>query len=174
MASALGAFATDGGDPRINNPLVNDDADHSGINWPVTTTGGAIAPHHRQLHDHTVTFQEYQYYAERTRAEEQEAARTETATTGLLQVLFPTKSSAGVTPINAVNPASPGSSTSGRDEKDGLGEKEALGTQANSQSHRLNVTETEWTNASRALRTASGAACFYLITTDILGPFGVG
>jgi hypothetical protein len=38
----------------------------------------------------------------------------------------------------------------------------------------LSITEAEWTNASRAFRTATWAACFYLITTDILGPFGIG
>ena len=38
----------------------------------------------------------------------------------------------------------------------------------------MSITEAEWTNASRAFRTATWAACFYLITTDILGPFGVG
>ena len=39
---------------------------------------------------------------------------------------------------------------------------------------RMAITETEWTNANRAFRTATWAACFYLITTDILGPFGIG
>lgn len=39
---------------------------------------------------------------------------------------------------------------------------------------RINITDAEWTNANRAFRTATWAACFYLITTDILGPFGVG
>lgn len=35
------------------------------------------------------------------------------------------------------------------------------------------VSDDEWTNASRAMRTATWAAVFYLITTDILGPFNV-
>ena len=35
------------------------------------------------------------------------------------------------------------------------------------------VTDDEWTNASRAIRTATWLAVFYLITTDILGPYGV-
>jgi amino acid permease len=38
---------------------------------------------------------------------------------------------------------------------------------------RGSVTEEEWTNASRALRTATRGTIFYLITTDILGPFGL-
>ncbi|KAI1743939.1 transmembrane amino acid transporter protein-domain-containing protein [Xylaria scruposa] len=35
------------------------------------------------------------------------------------------------------------------------------------------VTDEEWVNASRAFRTASWGAVFYLITTDVLGPFAV-
>jgi hypothetical protein len=38
---------------------------------------------------------------------------------------------------------------------------------------RLEISDDEWTNASRAVRTATWAAIFYLITTDILGPFNV-
>ena len=36
------------------------------------------------------------------------------------------------------------------------------------------ITDEEWINASRAARTATWAAVFYLITTDILGPFSTG
>jgi hypothetical protein len=39
--------------------------------------------------------------------------------------------------------------------------------------NRDQITAEEWTNASRALRTATKSAIFYLITTDILGPFGL-
>ncbi|KAI0469309.1 transmembrane amino acid transporter protein-domain-containing protein [Xylaria cf. heliscus] len=35
------------------------------------------------------------------------------------------------------------------------------------------VTDEEWADASRAFRTASWGAVFYLITTDVLGPFAV-
>ena len=37
---------------------------------------------------------------------------------------------------------------------------------------KASVTAAEWANAQRALRHASAAAVFYLITTDILGPYG--
>ncbi|CAG8978706.1 hypothetical protein HYALB_00004689 [Hymenoscyphus albidus] len=36
-----------------------------------------------------------------------------------------------------------------------------------------NVSVAEWKNASRAIRTAGWSSIFYLITTDILGPFSV-
>jgi hypothetical protein len=36
-----------------------------------------------------------------------------------------------------------------------------------------NVPDADWKNASRAVRTAGWTSVFYLITTDILGPFSV-
>ena len=39
---------------------------------------------------------------------------------------------------------------------------------------RWEITDQEWINASRAARTATWGAIFYLITTDILGPFSTG
>ena len=86
------ALAGDGGDPRINNGL--------------TTVEGPITPSNRLLHDSAVTFEEYHYYAGLTRAEEDETYKTNPPTTGLMQVLFPTKSDGGVKSI----PVKPGSS----------------------------------------------------------------
>lgn len=51
----------------------------------------------------------------------------------------------------------------------GMDEKNAGTTAVN----RSSISDEEWMNAQRAVRQASGAACFYLITTDILGPFGL-
>lgn len=36
------------------------------------------------------------------------------------------------------------------------------------------MSDEEWTNASRAFRTATAGSAFYLITVDILGPYGIG
>lgn len=41
------------------------------------------------------------------------------------------------------------------------------------QEDRYGVTEAEWEQAQRAVRTATWGSMFYLITTDILGPWGV-
>jgi hypothetical protein len=120
----------------------------------------------RLLCDPSITFDEYRYYAELTRNEERETAKTEPATAGIMQMLFPTKSSPGVKQISG----SPGSRGSSNEETE---KKELLPVDLD-RPKRVNITDTEWTNASRAMRTASGAACFYLITTDILGPFGIG
>jgi hypothetical protein len=154
MASGMiPAIAADGGDPRMPSSVIRDE---DGPNSPVS----------RLLHDPSVTFEEYRYYAERTRAEENEAAQTESPSKGILQVIFPTKSDTGVTPVSA---------SPRRSDSPGNGDEKKEGSDAvPPQSHRLTITDAEWTNASRAIRTASGAACFYLITTDILGPFGIG
>ena len=40
-------------------------------------------------------------------------------------------------------------------------------------SQRAVVTDEEWINASKAMRNATGMAVFYLLTTDVLGPFGL-
>jgi hypothetical protein len=42
-----------------------------------------------------------------------------------------------------------------------------------SSSDRHGITEAEWEQAQRAFRTATWGSMFYLITTDILGPWGV-
>jgi hypothetical protein len=75
------------------------DVGDTGIDSPVAEGKGIIAPYNRFLHDPAVQFEEYHYYAQLTRPEERETARKDTATMGILQVIFPTKSGAGVTPI---------------------------------------------------------------------------
>lgn len=117
------------------------------------SNGVAIKPQQRLLHDPNVTFEEYLYYAERTRAEEDRLAAANPPRVTLKSIFIPSTSqgvisegAAGswnaVTELNLSDPAV-----------------------------RATISDEEWTNASRALRTASAAACFYLITTDILGPF---
>lgn len=106
-----------------------------------------IRPQHRQAYDHTISFEEYYYYAQKTREEEQhlEAPKTDWA-----ELLFMKKKDKRQPDAAAVAPST----------IDDTG--------------RLQITDEEWTNASRMMRTASWGACFYLITTDILGPYGVG
>ena len=125
-----------------------------------------IKPQHRLLHDPHVTFEEYIHYARLTREEEKETDRLypEEGRKNVLRLLFPSKSGAGVRGKAATRP-------------DGVPEQEPRRlSRANlaDQNARLHVSDEEWKNASRALRTATWASCFYLITTDILGPFGVG
>jgi len=148
------AFGT-GHDPREKVFEAGEDPDQkTSVDSP--SHGGPIKPQHRAFHDPLVTFEEYQYYAERTRAEEDNFAE-EAPTTGILAVLFPTKSGTG-DQIDAER----------------KGSEVAQAYNLSDQRQRATITDEEWTNASRALRTASTGAIFYLITTDIFGPFGLG
>ncbi|CZR69010.1 related to neutral amino acid permease [Phialocephala subalpina] len=108
-----------------------------------------IKPQARSPHDAAVTFEEYHYYAHRTREEEK---TLESPVMNWREVVLRKKGHDG----------------------DDKGHTETHLTAANftSRENRLEITDEEWTNASRAFRTASWGACFYLITTDILGPYG--
>ncbi len=117
-----------------------------------------IRPQERALHDAGVTLEEYMYYAKKTRAEEDATVHSAPKLT-LMDILFPSRGESrqlGVSPSH---------------EKLRGSHIEVNLSNAESRAH---VSDLEWTNASRALRSATAAACFYLITTDILGPFGIG
>lgn len=113
----------------------------------------AIKPQQRLLHDPNVTFEEYLYYAERTRAEEDRLAAANPPRVTLKSIFIPSTSKGVVS--------------------EGAAGSWSAVTELNlsDPTVRATISDEEWTNASRALRTASAAACFYLITTDILGPF---
>lgn len=145
-------LAVGGGDPRLSV-----DEGQNGISSMAYTL-----PQMRKLHDPNVTFAEYNYYAKKTRAEEDSDAaeeRSSAGTTGILNVIFPSKSNKGV--------------------EQHLGEGEKRGSviaatvNLSNPDKRAQISDEEWTNANRALRTATWGAIFYLITTDILGPFGL-
>lgn len=109
---------------------------------------GPISPQMRLLHDTDVTFQEYQYYARLTR-EEQENIPKSKAGKNIAAYLIPSL------------------------QKSEQNEVEVVQANTSDPEKRVEITDQEWTNASRALRTATAGAIFYLITTDILGPFGL-
>ena len=123
----------------------------------------AVATGHG-LHDHHVPFEEYLYWAQISRADERyEDPRHD-------YTLFGKVIKKGRTAGAATLPPEPTSVA----EKNGGGsdfEKSAV-VPADTRG-RLPITDAEYTNASRALRTATWGAIFYLITTDILGPFSV-
>ena len=143
MAGTAGPLAMGGGDPRSS----------AGIG---TKNDGAITRHEIQkLHDPSVTFEEYLHYAAITRADTRyEQAPQESKT--FTQKLNPWNRSGLV--------AAATSGTKG--EKIGIEEKDS---ERSPQPY--HVSEEEYINASRAVRTATWGAVFYLITTDILGPW---
>ena len=143
----MGNLALDGGDPRLSMP-----DEKMGGQGVVAYT----RPQMRLLHDPKVSFEEYYYYAQQTRAEENanmdQLAAGEAR--GIMSLLLPTKG---------------GKSALVADK--GSGQMPVVNI--SDKSNRANITDEEWTNASRAVRTATIGAAFYLITTDILGPFAL-
>ena len=111
-----------------------------------------IKPQARLLHDPAVTFEEYQYYARRTREEEKHLISPKLRWRQI---------------INRTTNEDAGQIDAGADSK-------VPEVNFANEGNRLQITDEEWTNASRAMRTASSGAAFYLITTDIIGPYGVG
>lgn len=146
--------------------------------------GQYVKPQFRKLHDNSVKFEEYYHYSRLTRAEEdlmnaRDEQEGKSTGGGFLSTLFPTKNNAG-----AATTAAAERQGSLVNEKLNLADPQAM----------MQITDEEWKNASRALRTASASAIFYLITTgkprgemrlasrvpgtdmchlDILGPFGL-
>ena len=114
-----------------------------------------IKPQGRLLHDPAVTFEEYQYYARQTR----EAEKNYEPPKLLWRDILTRNTKNGVP----------------QDENGAKSHIERLiDRNFATKEGRLLISDDEWTNASRAMRTASWGAAFYLITTDILGPYGVG
>ena len=114
-----------------------------------------IKPQARLLHDPAVTFEEYQYYARRTREEEKQIESPKLRWREIIH--------------RRTNENAPSIDAGADHQKRKVPELNFA-----HEGNRLQITDEEWTNASRAMRTASSGAAFYLITTDILGPYGVG
>ncbi|KAI1270978.1 transmembrane amino acid transporter protein-domain-containing protein [Xylaria sp. FL0933] len=110
---------------------------------PPPTLQSYFPPRQRKVHDSSVTFEEYYYYAQRTREEQLLLEAPEWQ----WRTLFASRKK---------HP----DADHGADHHDEVRSGEL-------------VTDEEWVYASRAFRTASWGAVFYLITTDILGPFAV-
>lgn len=99
-----------------------------------------IKPQGRKPHDPDVRFEEYYYYAQRTREEEK---TFEPPTTNWREILLRKKKA-----HDGGNEGPSAHSThhlTGKDFAD--------------RTHRLEISDEEWTNASRAFRTASWGAC---------------
>jgi hypothetical protein len=117
-------------------------------------------------HDKSVTFEQYVYHAKISRAEE---ATQNHAGNAITQEGFVGNLKRRFRKEPAVSETSSQENTVAQTEKE-LSEKRAEPT---GHHENLHISDTEWYRASRALRTATWAGVFYLITTDILGPFSV-
>lgn len=170
--SQLANLALEGGDPR--NP------EH-----PITRL--TAEPLETQLlraaHDSSVTFEEYVYWADITRAEEKHENQKHRIAAGpkTLKSLLKNRFSNYKAPIAVESPRSGSTAEEKPTVSNDLGADNAL-TENNAavkkdenptvlQGNLGGVSDAEYKNASRAIRTASWSSIFYLITTDILGPF---
>ena len=135
----------DGGDARMNSSAGVGFGEAAAISRPAI----------QKLHDPSITIEEYMHYAAITRADDRNHITTHI------------DSAASVAGLKSLNPFAkkrePAVSTTTE-----LNEKVAA---ESSPDGRFIVTEEEYIQASRAVRTATWGAVFFLITTDILGPF---
>lgn len=147
MAGAIsgGGMNLDGGDPRMGLA--------AGVGHGEADTISRSAC--KKLHDPGITIEEYMHYAAITRAD---GRRIESPHSD--DVLK-------VSGLRSLNPFAqrrePAVATTTE-----LAEKAAAEPTSDG---RFVITEEEYIQASRAVRTATWGAVFFLITTDILGPF---
>jgi len=144
------AVALDGGDPRLSNA-------GEGI---VEYSRAALA----SLHNPNVMIEEYFHYAKITREAENDIP---IAPMPFKKVLGFGKKEVVDVKGHVISENMPLTEGPGHT----VNEKGAM-DKSNTSSPAA-ITDEEWLTASRAARTATWAAVFYLITTDILGPFSV-
>lgn len=165
----------EGGDPRRPSSqharpgtVTDPKSDHTDVVGAISNQDGALAADSTQIdilrashhHDKSISFEEYMYYAEITRAEEKaeneryRAARGPTTFKSLIKDRFSKGHHHKSLQARQAGSASP-------EEK----------TPADGNAVITGVSDAEWKQASRAVRTAGWGGVFYLITTDILGPF---
>ena len=150
----MGTLALDGGDARMGTASGFDRKGSSAGLGTLELSRTEV----RNLHDSSVTFEEYLHYAKISRADARFEPQ-ERSMNLLKDMRFGRKKHNGMV-VATVTP----SIVEGKDinvADDGTTRPPAY----------MAVTDGDWVQASRAARTATWGAVFYLITTDILGPF---
>ncbi|ODA79024.1 hypothetical protein RJ55_04614 [Drechmeria coniospora] len=118
--------------------------------------------------DTSISFEEFMYWAAITRADEDAANKAFREARGprTFKSVIKSRFSRAPKAEPAAEPANDGlNSVLDR------AEEEVVNEDPESVAVSHGVSEQEWKTASRALRTASWGAVFFLITTDVLGPF---
>ncbi|KAL9613542.1 MAG: hypothetical protein Q9167_001927 [Letrouitia subvulpina] len=145
MAGQMGIMAGEGGDPRRPSAQEIGIAEEGHRSY--------IAPK-TKMHDSSVTLEEYMHFASIARQHPNERPGTMLPSNGRI---FGKLNLFGLRKNQELN-----ANVSNVEKNNGdFPEHSAW----------ANVTDDEWVQASRAIRTATWGAVFYLITTDILGPF---
>jgi len=163
------------GTGAVNDPRLNNDGRDA------TTYPNRVL---RTLHDSNISFEEYLYYAKLTRAEEERlygpGSNYQETSSGIgaffkgkiLRKEVKRRESVEIPRLSISAQGEP-VATNGS-EKHGTTTPQSDEKRDPERSGSLVITDEEWIRASRAARTATWGAIFYLITTDILGPFSTG
>lgn len=137
----------------------------------MSVTGPGIAelptPALRNLHDPSVTIEEYFYWAKITREEEKSIPKVKSP---VRKLLSSGKRDTASTTITGTDPTKSGLS---KQASGGATNEKLSDSETPPNARPVAVTEDEWLNAARAARTATWGSIFYLITTDVLGPYSV-
>ncbi len=139
-------MALDGGDPRIGSSTRT----ALGESYPITRS--VI----HNLHDSSVSFEEYMHYAAITRADDRTSVPVHTDNV---------YSVSGLKSLNPFAKKTQAIATEVEVNEKGTTSVSPIRTQP------FTIAEEDYVQASRAVRTATWGAVFFLITTDILGPF---
>lgn len=126
----------------------------------------------RKLHDPTISFEEYLHYAKEARAWEASAANAVSATLegSVLKRHFRLDGKQK----EAIHEETPREQETGQisaSEKRSITEESPKNGSVAGVVGPSIITDDEWANAARAARTVTWGAVFFLLTTDILGPY---
>ena len=146
-----GGMNLDGGDPRMGSSAGIGFGERATISRPAAT----------KLHDPSVSFEEYMHYAAITRADDRHINTSHT------------DNALSVAGLKGLNPFAKKKEPDVVTSAD-LNEKAATASSSPDGRQPYVISEEEYIIASRAVRTATWGAVFFLITTDILGPFSTG
>ncbi|KAK4972931.1 hypothetical protein LTR42_006225 [Elasticomyces elasticus] len=165
MATGYGSGALMGGvaDARLGNESDNIGKGRQGSVAADIVAGTVTQRRHSAIYaDQSINFEDYRYWADRSREYEKTLDTKGVGLAGSMRILVG-KGNHAEKPVQELD----SNNTAGLDEKTG-----EHGTTPGMES-RYGITESEWDNAQRAVRTATWGSIFYLITTDILGPYNV-
>lgn len=127
-----------------------------------TTEHGEVLPYRPPpgIHDPTISLEEYMYYASITRTLESQYELEPSVLRNVLGKLGKKKSRVVVDPVTMIAA-----------ENDKEVEESKVQVSDVPSTRPLAVSDEEWDQASRAVRTATWSAVFYLVTADIMGPY---
>jgi len=118
---------------------------HDEKDGQIIHSGAFIKPQARKLHDENVTLEEYFYYAQKTREEEKALEPPQLRWAEI---------------INRKKPSP--------DDANAVAEKSHVEVNFTDPKTRAKISDEEWINASRAMRTASWGAAFYLVSPPLV------